>query len=179
MRPISIKSLLLTVLAATVLAGCSPQYNWRDYRSPDAPFSVLFPDKPATHTRSVTLGSMTLDMTMTAAEIDGVTFAVGSAQAPDPARAAAALAMMKSALVQNIGASIKSEKAGRASTGSATAQGTALDVEATGMRRGTPMRLVGHFESRGKRFYQVIVMGPAKEVSDDQVQMFMSSFKLD
>ena len=40
------------------------------------------------------------------------------------------------------------------------------------------MRLVGHFESRDKRFYQVIVIGKASDVTPENVDMFMSSFKL-
>jgi len=163
-----------------MLAACSPKHNWRDYSSQDAPFRVMFPDKPATHTRSIDLNGMTVNMTMTAAQIDGTMYAVGSAEAPDADKAEAALAAMKTALVRNIGATIKSEKAGKASAaaGSSAARSAAIDIEAAGVQNGVPMRLVGHFESRNKRFYQVIVMGKDKEISPEQVEMFMSSFKL-
>ncbi len=40
------------------------------------------------------------------------------------------------------------------------------------------MRLVAHFEARDKRFYQVIVIGRAKGMTRENVEMFMSSFKL-
>ena len=40
------------------------------------------------------------------------------------------------------------------------------------------MKLVGHFESRNKRFYQVIVMGKQKALSPEQTEQFISSFKL-
>lgn len=180
MRPFSFQALLLPVLAAAVLAGCSPKFNWRDYSSQDAPYRAMFPDKPASHTRDVDLDGMTVKMTMTAAEVSGTMFAIGSAEAPDPAKAEAALSAMKTALVRNIGATITSEKAGKASAtaGSSAAQSAAIDIEAKGMRNGVPMRLVGHFESRNKRFYQVIVMGKDKDISQEQVDMFMSSFKL-
>jgi hypothetical protein len=155
--------------AAALLAGCNPTYNWRDYSSADAPYRVMFPDKPASHTRSINLDGMTVDMTMTAAQAEGVTFAVGSAAAPDAAKAQAAVAAMKTALVRNIGATVKSEKS--------RAPGV-IDLEATGVQNGQPMRLLGHFEARDKRFYQVIVMGRQKAVSDEQAEMFLSSFKL-
>jgi hypothetical protein len=40
------------------------------------------------------------------------------------------------------------------------------------------MRLVGHFEARGNRFYQVVVMGPAKSIEAEPVEQFISSFKV-
>jgi hypothetical protein len=173
MRKQIISTLVLPVLAAFALAACSPKYNWRDYSSADAPYSAMFPDKPATYTRSVDLDGMKVDMTMTAADIDGTIFAIGSAQAPDAAQADAAVAAMKTALVRNIGATITSEKAAKA-----PAAGTSIDIDAKGMQNGVPMRLVGHFEARGTRFYQVIVMGRDKDMPQDEVDMFMSSFKL-
>lgn len=184
MRSSPIKTWLSCVSAAlllsTSLAGCSPHYNWRDYSSTDAPFRVMFPDKPATHTRTVDLDGLSVKMTMTAAQIDGAMFAVGSAEAPDAAHAQAALTAMKTALVRNIGATIKREGPGKTSAlaGSSAAPGSAIDIEATGVQNGVPMRLIGHFESRDKRFYQVIVMGKASDFSPEQVDMFLSSFKL-
>jgi hypothetical protein len=180
MRKILTKVILVPVLAAGVVAACSPKYNWRDYSSKDAPFRVMFPEKPATHTRSIDLDGMKVDMTMTAAQVDGTTYAVGSAEAPDAAKAQAAVTAMKTALVRNIGATITSEKTAKASavSGTATTQSSAIDIEATGVQSGEPMRLIGHFEARNKRFYQVIVMGKDKAISPEQTEMFMSSFKL-
>ena len=40
------------------------------------------------------------------------------------------------------------------------------------------MKLIGHFEARDKRFYQVIVMGKDKAMPQEQVEQFMTSFKL-
>lgn len=165
---------LTLLFCTTLLAACSPQLNWRDYSSQDAPFRVMFPDKPATYTRSIDLDGMTVSMTMTAVQVDGTTFAVGSAEAPDAAKAQAAVLAMKTAMVRNIGATITSEKT-RAAAG---ALGDAIDIDATGSQNGAPMRLVGHFEAHQQRFYQVIVMGRAKAMAPDQVEMFMTSFKL-
>ena len=168
------------IAAALVLTGCSPQFNWRDFSSDAAPYRIMFPDKPSTHTRQVDLDGLKVDMTMTAAQVNGTMFAVGSAQAPDAQRAEAALAAMKTALIKNIGATIKSEKVAKASSasGAASARSAAIDIEAIGTQKGEPMRLVGHFESRDKRFYQVIVMGKEKDMTRENVDMFMSSFKL-
>ncbi len=155
-----------------LLAGCSPKYNWRDYASPDAPYRVMFPAKPSTFTRTIDLDGMQVAMTMTAAEVDGATFAVGAAEAPDAARAQAALEAMQVALVRNIGATVNSQKA------TADTERATRDVDASGNRNGVPMRLAGHFESRGKHFYQVIAMGKADALPAEQVEQFITSFKL-
>jgi uncharacterized Fe-S center protein len=167
-------------LALLALAACSPKYNWRDYSSPDAPFRAMFPDKPATHSREIDLDGLKLKMTMTASKVDDTTFAIGSAEAPDAVRAEAAVAAMKTAMVRNIGATIEREAVGKASSasGATQARSTAIDIVAKGKQNGQPMRLVGHFESRNQRIYQVIVIGPEKDVKQEQVDQFMSSFKL-
>lgn len=155
---------LAALMSSLLLAACSPKYNWRDYASPDAPYRAMFPAKPASFTREIELDGMRVPMTMTAAEIDGATFAVGSAEAPDAARAQAAVEAMRLGLLRNIGA------AGDKQAGP--------DVDATGSANGQTMRLVGHFEAHGKRFYQVIVMGRPEAMPAEQVEQFMTSFKL-
>lgn len=164
--------LALCTALALPLAGCSPQYNWRDYASPDAAYRVTFPAKPSTFTRTIDLDGMQVAMTMTAAEVDGATFAVGTAEAPDAARAQAALEAMQVALARNIEATVTTQKA------SASGERATRDIEATGKSRGVPMRLVGHFEARGKRFYQVIALGKADALPPEQVDQFLTSFKL-
>jgi len=151
---------------ALLLTGCNPTYNWREYASPDAAWHATFPAKPATTTRTIDLDGMQVAMTMTAAEVEGATFAVGSAEAPDAARARAALDTMRLALARNIGA---------AATGAqASATSAAINVEGT--HAGVPMRLVGRFEARGTRFYQAIVVGPSAAMPAEQVDQFLTSF---
>jgi hypothetical protein len=140
----------------------------------------MFPGKPATYTRSVDLDGMRVDMTMTATEVEGAMYAVGTAQAPDPARAQAALAAIRTALLRNIGAtSVRETSAAAAAVANGTASDTAAsDVTADGVLHGVKMRLVGHFEARGKRIYQVVVMGPEKSIESEASDQFISSFKL-
>lgn len=178
MRPIP--TLLVSLCTAALLAGCSPTYNWRDYAAADAPYRVMFPDKPATHTRSVNLDGLDVKMTMAAAEVEGTIFAVGSGEAPSDEQAAAAVDAMKVALVRNIGATIQSDTPGKRSApaNAAPAAGKAIDVIANGVQRGRPIRLVAHLESRNRRFYQVIVIGQPDKASGENVEMFLSSFKL-
>ena len=166
------KKFTLALLMAAALSACSPQYDWRDYRANDAPYAVLFPAKPASQTRAIKLGDLDVNMTMTAAEVDGVVFAVGSAQLADAARAPAALEAMKTALVHNIAATVTKSAA------SASGAQTMLDVEAKGNRNGEPMLLIGRFIAKDERVYQVIVMGREKNIVRDTVETWFSSFKL-
>lgn len=154
------------LLAGLALAGCNPAYNWREHVSQDARYKVLFPARPASASRPVDIDGLRVEMTMTAAEVDGATFAVGSATAPDAAQARAALPAMRAALLRNIGAA----------GGAAGAPPERLQVDATGTGNGKPVRLRGRFEARGTRMYQVIVLGPAGSVPPEQVEQFLSSF---
>jgi hypothetical protein len=148
-----------------LLAACNPTYNWRDHASSDGTFRIQFPSKPLTHTRNVDLGGLRVDMTMTAAEVEGTTFAVGTALLPDATMAQAALPAMRGALLRNIGA-----------TGSAApaVPGAPLGVDATG--HGGQLRLVGRFTAKGARVYQVIVVGQPKAMPAEQVEQFLTSF---
>jgi len=170
--------LAASFVLAALLTGCNPTYNWRDYSSPDAPYRVMFPAKPTSHTRSIDLAGTKVEMTMTAAEVEGVMFAVGTGVAQDAAGAQAAVDAMKTAMLRNIGATVQRESASAASSGDPGSARKRIDIEATGAGTGGPVKLSGHFESRGKRFYQVIVLGKDKAVPAEQSEQFMKSFTL-
>lgn len=159
------RKLPLALLLALTLSACSPKYDWRDYRSQDAPYSVLFPGKPARQTRAVKLDQLDVSMTMTAADIDGVIFAVGSATLTDAAQAPAAIAAMQTAMVNNIGATLTSSK---------LLDNGAREVDASGKT----MRLIGRFISKNQRVYQVVVIGAPQKIETETVETFFSSFRL-
>jgi hypothetical protein len=110
-------------------------------------------------------------MTMTATEVEGTTFAVGTAVAPDAALAQATLPAMRQALLRNIGAADTGDAA--ASTRPAK---PAMDVDATGKGNGAPVRLVGRFAAKGTRMYQVIVVGKPNAMPPEQIEQFLTSF---
>lgn len=172
MRKFSLPAVLTVFTAACVFSACSPKFDWRDYRSADAPYSALFPGKPSTHTRTIDLDGLQVSMTMTASDVDGNTFAVGSALLPDAAKVPAALVAMKTALINNIGATIKATPA------TAPGSDAALEIEVSGTQNGKPVLLVGRFLAQDKRIYQVIVLSKEKQVARENIDMFMTSFKL-
>lgn len=165
----------LFLFATLLLAGCGPHFNWREFTSKDAAYQVLFPDKPATASREIDVGGSKTVMTMTAAEVDDIVFAVGHAELGETTAPSAALASMQTALVENIGGTV-THSAAAAASGQAGARIT-RDIDAVGTRKGQPMRLIAHFEARGRNVYQVVVAGPARAIKPEQSEQFISSFK--
>ncbi|MDQ2823445.1 MAG: hypothetical protein M3Y65_24225 [Pseudomonadota bacterium] len=158
-------------LMAVLLSGCSPHFNWREFTSKDASWQALFPDKPATASRAIDLGGMKTTMTMTAAEVDNILFAVGQAQSSDTAANQAALSAMQTALVRNIEGTVTSNKS------SATPANITRDIDVLGTRNGKPTRMVAHFEAHGRSLYQVVVVGPAAAIMPEHTEQFLTSFK--
>ncbi|HJV02349.1 MAG TPA: hypothetical protein VJ752_17570 [Burkholderiaceae bacterium] len=169
----------MAIAAVIALAGCSPKYDWREVHGTDAPFVVLLPAKPTTLSRPVNLDGVQVTMAMTAAEVGGVTFAVGSAELPDAGTAQLALLAMKRAMLNNIKGTIQTEKsaAAAAASGAAATGSIATDIEAAGSIGGQPARLFARFATKDKRVYQAIALGPEQALSRDAVDTFFTSFK--
>lgn len=79
LRPLCKKSVVVMVGAVMLLAGCSPQYNWREVLVADGHAHAAFPDRVLTETRPITLHGHDLDFSLTSAEVAGAIFAIGYA----------------------------------------------------------------------------------------------------
>ena len=158
----------LLLLAA--LAACSPDYNWRQVQNADAAFTALFPARPSSHAREVNLNGIRTNMSMTAAEVHGALFAVGSTELSSPALVQPALDAMKTAMVRNIGGTIASDK---------TVPGLTPynEVIANGSRNGRPVQLTARFSASKQRVYQAVVIGAPQDVPAEAIDTFLSSFK--
>jgi hypothetical protein len=167
--------LLLTALLG--LAACSPQHDWRETRDADASFSILMPAKPAVVTRPVSIDGKEYSMTMTAADVQQVTFAVGVVRVPDAAQAAAVMTVMKDTLLKNIGSVRANEKI------VTSAEGGSINIrvdtlgKSGGGQRGEPRALHARFVAKGATVYQAIVAGPENAITDESVETFLTSFK--
>jgi hypothetical protein len=162
------------IAGVLLLTACSPKFNWREVRGAGAPFIVTLPAKPASLTRTINLDGMQVQMTMIAAEIDDVTFAVGAVTMPDAAQAQKAIVAMKTALVKNMGGTVKHEKISPAGT-----VPTVIEIEAgnaPGNNNKKARLLLAHFVAKNQFAYQVLVTGPEKNVSREAVDTFLASF---
>lgn len=158
-------------LAAIVLvfsiSACSPKFDWREVRGGMAPFTILLPAKPSSFSREMELGGVKLQMHMTAADAQGVSFAVGCARVDDAGKIPEVLAAMRSGMLKNIQArSAKPDQPG------------GEQLEATGtLQNGQAVKLVGRFVARGPWVYQVVALGREKAMTEDVLDTFMTSFK--
>ncbi|UIN21603.1 hypothetical protein [Herbaspirillum frisingense] len=173
MRPVRVALVSLS-LACICLAACSPRYNWREASDNGAHFVVLLPAKPASVTRPVDLDGPKVEMSMTAAEVDGLTFAAGTAELPDAASASRALDAMRTALLNNIGGQVQS---GAAWPGKTEGFARTVDLDARGVSRGRPLRLVARLVARERRVYQILIVGDEKAFTEENIETFFSSFK--
>lgn len=158
-----------------LLLACTPKFDWREVRGPDAPYVVMLPAKPASQSRSIKLGDITVMMTMTAAEAGDVTFAVGTARLPDAAAAQTALKSMKTALVRNIGGTIRHEKPAPSDSAA-----NMIEIDASGppgkTTDGQPRVLFARFIAKDLRVYQLVVTGRERAVTQEAVDTFFTSF---
>lgn len=165
---------------AGLLAACSPALDWRDYRSPDAPFTALFPGKPSVLTREIDLNGQKVQLTMTASEAEGNTFAIGTAVVASATLAEAALPAMQQALLRNINGQVSNEAASSASSSSPAGshQQSSMRIDAAGSRNGRPVQLIGRFVARDTRIVQIVIMGEPGKLSREDIDTFMDGVKL-
>lgn len=90
--------------AAALLLACAPALDWRESRPAGSGLAVLFPCKPASHARRVSLGPDTVRMELHACTAAGVTWAVAFADLEDPARVGPALTELRTAAAANLAA---------------------------------------------------------------------------
>ncbi len=171
-NPFSFLCLLAFMLLCVV--ACSPTFDWREVRGVDVPFVVLMPEKPVSQSQPVDLDGLHVDMTMTAAEINGTVFAVGAAHVPAAADVTKALIAMKTAMVKNIDGTLHHEKSSAGKDGNTLM----IEISATGHAHTDKRKrlLNARFIARGDRVYQVVVLGVDHSVSPETIDMFLDSF---
>lgn len=162
--------LLCLCVCAAALSGCFEELDWREWRAPDASFSVLLPAKPKEESRTLAIGAQSLNLRMVSSSFDGLAFGIGYADIPANTPAAL-LTDARDALVKNILGSLTNEE----KVEIAGAHG--LEFRARGTPGGTPMALAARVLRDEGRFYQVLVVGRQDRVNDADADLFLRSFK--
>lgn len=85
------------LVAAALLAACSPTFNWREVPIADAGLTALLPCKADRADRAVPLGAESVKVDMAGCDAGGATFAIAHASANGPAQAEAWLAAWRTA----------------------------------------------------------------------------------
>ncbi len=166
------------LLLCLVCIACTPRHDWREVQGKDGTYLAWLPAKPMSQSRPVMLEGSEINMTMTAARVDHMTYAISSAHLPDPTQADAVLQQLKAALVSNINGHIVQETELQPGV-----TGSRMTLEATGAMPGVkkgkvPLILVAHLIAHQEHIYQLVVVGPETEVEREQIATFLTGFRL-
>ena len=119
--------------AVGLLAACAPALDWREVRPDDSGVTMLFPCKPDSHARRVSLGKQQVRLMLHACTAGGSTWALAFANVGDPALVGEALTELGVAAQKNLEAS-QSRPLGLRSTVPRPIR-TASDSRSPGARR--------------------------------------------
>jgi hypothetical protein len=187
--PAAVRRPLLCCAAvlAFALCACSPRYDWRTIQSGEGAYAALYPGKPTSAARDVTIAGRKLPMTMEAARVDDTLFAVGVVTLPadDEALRREALAAMQAGLLANLGTPSGEPRARPVTMMSADRPGRPLagvEVQASGVspQDQSPRRLTARLVAVGTRAYQAVVLESGDAARDarqaEQVEQFLGGF---
>ena len=182
----------IAVVAATLsaLAGCSPDFDWRELPAPGGEYRVQLPGRPAVMTRPIHLEGIPVEMTMQGARVGETSFTVAVVPLPGSGAAGSSAAVvgpdrvvaaMRAQMLRNIGAAPETparevevdliDADGRR-VGRLAMQAVAAD--GVGRHAGTHLEArFGHWQGRA---LQAVVAGPP--VAAAEVEQFFGSLRL-
>lgn len=181
------------MVAVAAAVGCSPKFDWREVRSTADAYAVSLPGKPQVVTRDLEVplagGTQKVSMTMTSTGVGPTMFAVGVAHLPagvpqDTAAVQASMTFFRDGLLRNIGARTAERETtpppGRAAPPALRAS-TSFEARGQLGRPGEkpePARLAARIYVVDDRIYQIVAMGRAADLSDQEIETFFTSFQL-
>lgn len=166
---------IASVFAVSLLLACSPSLNWRVVPNTDVGYAATFPDKPAQITRTLDLIGLKVPLTLHAAQVDGLYFAVGTMplQGDLTGKAQDLSQALAQALANNINAGQAKLK---------PMQWLGMNVEELTASGNLSSGKAGFaqarfFEHRGV-LYEVVLMGEGAGADPDVVTQWFTGFNL-
>ena len=156
-----------------MLGACTPTFNWRDVRIADKGLVALLPCKADRATRSLPLGTESVEIQMAGCEAGNATFAVAHASAGSAAQAEAWLRAWQAATRSQLG------DAEVIDVPAAIARASALPAPWRLEARGASSTHVQWFSQRttnGVSVYQATILG--KPSSPEAVATFFEGLRL-
>lgn len=153
--------------SAGLLAGCSPQYDWRTVDVADGRVRAMLPAKPQASERELDFEGHTLTFVLTSASVDGMLFTVGYAALPDALRADVSardrlMTQTQASLYRNLGAVLPTDMPDAAERFTIVGQG-----------QGRPLRLDAMVWTTQDALIEGIVIGDADAWPHDQIAEFL------
>lgn len=169
-----VRTFLWCVLSMlVVLAGCTPEYNWRETTVADDRATIAFPSKVQTDQRSISLDGVDLKFTLSAASIGQTVFAVGFVKLPAELPVASVEKLTKGLIDSLMSRALRPsepELMARA------LKGDTFELETSVAQQ--PSWLMGKVLVHQGMLLQVVVSGPKKELSSENAKEFMRSLVL-
>ena len=162
---------LLALLVS--LAGCTPEYNWRELTVAEDRAVIAFPSRVQTEQRPLVLDGRELKFSLTASSVGTSVFAVGYAALPADLPAGASQQLTKAVIESLTGRAVSPappELIDRALKGEVFELQTSVAQQ--------PSWLMARVLVHQGMLLQVVVSGPKKELSKETAQEFMRSLVL-
>ncbi len=157
------------------LAGCSPTLDWREVRPEDSGALAMFPCKPSTDARMVTLADARVRMVLVACRAGDTNWGLAYADMADPAKVTPALQALRAASAGNLNGRAAAVGPVRIEGMTPNAQAERVRVQGT-LPDGTGVGLEAMYFARGTRVYQATAMG--SRLDPDAVAQFFDGLKL-
>ena len=160
---------LLVPFCLLWLAGCTPEYNWRELTVADDRAIVMFPSRVKTEQRTIRVDGMDLVFSLTSAAVDQSVFSVGYAplsSALDTAQTERLVQAFATALAARVGQPLMPQ----------ALNGDVFQLES--VVAGQASRLLGRVLIHRGMLIQVVVSGPKKSLSKENATEFMRSLAL-
>lgn len=165
----------LLITLSLLMGGCAPELNWREWRTPEAGLTQLFPCKPVRQQRKIDLAGRPVTMVLQVCDVAEVTWAVAHAELEDPSVVGPALQMLAAAAHDNLGVPRSVPRA--ASVQGATPQAAAGRFRFQGKGRdGRSLDEAVLVFARGTLVVQVTALGA--RLADDSIETFLGSVRL-
>lgn len=165
----------LALAAALGLPGCTPALNWRDVRVPDGTMHLLMPCRPATQERTLSLNDRPVRLQLLSCDAADLTWAVAQAELGDPAQAGAALRLLRSAALKNVGADEPPPDPLPVPGSTPRPEAGRWRVEGR-LPDGRPIQMRLALFADASRVYQVTVFGA--RLPDEAVETFFASLRI-
>ena len=146
-------------LAASLLAGCSPTFNWRQVPVGDAGVVVMLPCKPDRATRQLPLGTEDIPVDMAGCHAGGATFAVAHATARSADQAEAWMRAWRAATRSQLGGAEVAEAAAIVPRAAASPAPARLDTVERSAAGAAHVLWFAQQRADGMALYQATVLG--------------------
>jgi hypothetical protein len=164
----------LLIAGSALLWGCAPELNWREWRTPEAGLTQLFPCKPVRQQRKIDLAGRPVTMVLQVCDVGDVTWALAHAELEDPSAVGPALQALAASAHDNLSA--PPSLALPASVQGATPQSGAGRYRFQGTRRdGRALEAALLVAARGTLVVQATALGA--RLADDTIETFLGSVR--